>query len=337
MRRRLLGPLVLVLALVVLVALGLRDRLERMPLFGGEVIANRGIAADVDSGAAAKAVDPTSAADAQGPNMASYAVAEAKDAQEQADLAAKTSEAGGIQAPARLSLEAARTAMDDYEREVDCEYVRLAQAPAKVAERERQWRWLPVEIAQMERMAFDDAVSRVGRGCPRWSDDAAAYQQRRKQRRANAALAAQVGELRALLTNSGLEGQLAPTLAQAMYDALLSGDPKLIERIGYADMVWSGYGNRTMAERMGVRRELWTLVACDLGLDCLPGGPTLDRYCLRFGICGYPNLEATIRQWASGRTMEVLQNQRAELLQRIRSGQIAGLFDPPKNPLPGGP
>ena len=122
-----------------------------------------------------------------------------------------------------------------------------------------------------------------------------------------------------------------------MYDALLSGDPKLIERIGYADMVWSGYGNRTMAERMGVRRELWTLVACDLGLDCLPGGPTLDRYCLRFGICGYPNLEATIRQWASGRTMEVLQNQRAELLQRIRSGQIAGLFDPPPNPPPGGP
>ncbi len=333
MNRRVAGLLASVLAL--LLALGFRDRLESLPLLGGQAIANREIAAEVDPGSAAQTTDSKAATETPGPNMASYAVAYALEAENEADPAAATPDASGVETTARIGPEAARTLMDDYEREVDCEYVRLAQAPARVADREREWRWLPEEIAAMERMAFDDAVGRLGRGCPRWSDDAAAYQQRRQELRANAAVAAQAGELRALLANSGLEGKLAPTLARAMYDALLSGDPKLIERIGYADMVWSGHGNRTMAQTMGVRRELWTLVACDLGLDCVPGGPTLDRYCLRWGICGYPSLEATIRQWISDRTMEVLESQRAELLQRIRSGQIAGLFDPPPEPSAG--
>lgn len=327
----------LLLALVLLLALGFRDRLEGLPMFRGEGIASGEVAAGLDPESAAQASDSNDATDTQGPNMASYAVAEAQDAENEADPAAATSDASSAQTPAVLSPQAARTLMDDYEREVDCEYVRMAKAPAKVAEREREWRWLPLEIAENERMALDDAVGRLGRGCPSWSDDDAQYMKRRKLRRVNAAAAAKTGELRALLANSGLEGQLAPTLAQAMYDALLSGDPELIERIGYADMVWSGYGNRTMAQSMGVRRELWTLVACDLGLDCLPGGPTLDRYCLRNGICGYPSLEATIRQWISDHTLQALQTQRAELLQRIRSGQIAGLFDPPPEPPDGGP
>jgi len=326
-----------VFALALLLALGFRDQLESLSPFRADVKAQRADAANLDPDTAGQAADTKAASDAQGPNRASYAVAEAQVEQAETDSAATTPPTGDARTRAKLNPQAARALMEENEREVDCELIRTAQAPRAVAERERLWRWLPADIAEMERLAFDDAVDRLGRGCPRWSDDATARQQRRQQRQRNTAAAAQAGDLSALLANSGLNGELAPTLAQAMYDALLSGDPKLIERIGYADMVWSSHGNRSMAEAMGVRRELWTLVACELGLDCLPGGPTLDRYCLRWGICGYPSLEATVRQGISDRTLQVLATQRAELLQRIRSGQIAGLFDPPPNPSGDGP
>ena len=122
-----------------------------------------------------------------------------------------------------------------------------------------------------------------------------------------------------------------------MYDALLSGDPALIAALGWADQMRGIGFNRSVREEIVDRELLWTLVACDLGLDCLPGSPTLDRNCLRSeGICGSPNLHAAVQLLYPEFVVNLLYQQRDELLQRIRSGQIAGLFDPPPNPPPGG-
>ncbi|MGE4072236.1 MAG: hypothetical protein AB7E72_13785 [Lysobacterales bacterium] len=323
-----------VLALALLLALGFREHLQELSWFRGAAALGGETAPVTDPGAGAKSADAAASIDAQSPNIATYAVAESGT--ESLSSGPVVADTDAARTTTAISPQAARVLMDDYEHEVDCEYIRMAKLPGRTAGREREWRWLPPEIAAMERQAFADALSRLGRGCPRWSDDDAAYLQRHQQRRSNATLAAQAGDLRARLVNSGQEqDNPASTLIQAMYDALLSGDPELIARIGYADMVWTNNHNRPEAGRGWLRRELWTLVACDLGLDCLPGGPTLDHYCLRTGICGYPSVEATIDQWVSDQYRQTLENQRAELLQRIRSGQVAGLFDPPPEPLAG--
>ena len=304
----------------------------------GVWFANGGALAPPEAEDGAREVEAETA-NAESPNMASYALTPGDF--EPAELGAvPVQAAAGVEAPSiRLSPEAARSLMQERGRELDCELVLSATAPNALAKRERKWRWLPVHMAQAERQALKDAAGRLGRGCPRWKDDPDELKRRQAGRQAQLLAAVRADDLTARMTVvRPTTPQFVEQLPEAMYDAVLSGDPELIAQIGWADQSWRVSVHRSAPEDLIHRPFLWTLVACDLGLDCLPGSPTLDRHCLRDrGVCGSPNLDAAIRPLYPEILMTVLDEQRAELLRRIRSGQIAGLFDPPPPPPDGGP
>ena len=275
---------------------------------------------------------------AESPNIASYGITPGDPAR--AEISATTGQDPSSSEPPsiRLSPEAAHSLMEERRRELDCELVLSAMAPKALAKRERKWRWLPAHVAQAERQALKDAAGRLGRGCPRWKDDTDDLKRRQAQRQANLSAAAAAGDLAARVAPvRSPTPQMIEQMRISMYDALLSGDPALIAALGWADQMRGIGFNRSVREEIVDRELLWTLVACDLGLDCLPGSPTLDRNCLRSeGICGSPNLHAAVQLLYPEFVVNLLYQQRDELLQRIRSGQIAGLFDPPPNPPPGG-
>lgn len=137
-----------------------------------------------------------------------------------------------------------------------------------------------------------------------------------------------------------VDGVLRPLLVEAVS----SRDPEIIASIGQVASrggtalqaamptmpAMPTSGQRPSLPRGGYEpRALWTLVACDLGLDCGEASPTLDRMCLRDGLCGYPNVEAALRdgQITEAQLRET-EYRRQWLGNRIRSGQIAGMFDP---------
>ena len=304
----------------------------------GQWFANGGTLApaEADDGAPdAEAETPN----AESPNIASYALT--PGGSEPAEISANTAQESSSSEPPsiRLSPEAAHSLMEERRRELDCELVLSAMAPKALAKRERKWRWLPAHVAQAERQALNDAAGRLGRGCPRWKDDADDLQRRQAQRQANLSAAAAAGDLAARLSPvRSPTPQMIEQMQLSMYDALLSGDPALIATLGWADQVRGMGFSRSVREEIVDRDLLWTLVACDLGLDCLPGSPTLDRNCLRGeGICGSPNLHAAVHLIYPEFAVNLLYQQRDQLLLRIRSGHIAGLFDPPPLPPDGGP
>lgn len=62
--------------------------------------------------------------------------------------------------------------------------------------------------------------------------------------------------------------------------------------------------------------------------DCGADNQTLDRLCLSQGWCGYPNVEAALRDAQIGDDEAVQTELRRQLLvQQIRIGRIAGLFE----------
>ena len=275
---------------------------------------------------------------AEAPNIASYALAPGDTVPVDESAAESMELASNAMSRQKLSPEAASRLMQERRRELDCELALTARSPRELAKRERKWRWLPPQQAQAERQALQDAAGRLGRGCPHWKDGAEALEHRQAERQARLLRAFEAQELTARLnTSRPITEEFVAQLPEAMYDALLSGDPELIADIGWADLWWRVSANRSKPENFIDRAFLWTLLACDLGLDCLPGSPTLDRNCLRGeGVCGSPNLDAAIRPLYPEALMAVMDQQRVELLQRIRTGQIAGLFDPPPDPPPSG-
>ena len=78
------------------------------------------------------------------------------------------------------------------------------------------------------------------------------------------------------------------------------GDPTLLVEVGQihrnrGDLRIPGI---ELSGRWGGRpdpRMVWALVACDLGMDCGGTSSYLDQLCLREGWCGYPNVEAALR------------------------------------------
>lgn len=143
-----------------------------------------------------------------------------------------------------------------------------------------------------------------------------------------------------------VDGELRPLLVEAV----ASGDPEIIALIGHV----AGRGGSALQASLPTTptsgqqpyipgggyevRAMWTLVACDLGLDCGETSPTLDRMCLRDGLCGYPNVETALRdgQIAEAQLHET-EYRRQWLVTRIRSGQFAGMFDPAPAPAGGKP
>ncbi len=79
--------------------------------------------------------------------------------------------------------------------------------------------------------------------------------------------------------------------------------------------------------------EAWQLAACDLGYDCSAGGALQMSLCLRSAVCSAEAYEAELLQTLPPRQWQIIQGQRRELLDRLRRGDMRGVFDVPP---PGG-
>lgn len=82
-------------------------------------------------------------------------------------------------------------------------------------------------------------------------------------------------------------------------------------------------------------RALWILVACDLGMDCSASSRTLDWMCLLDALCGYPSVEAALRDGQiSEQSAAETEARRQWIVERIRSRRGHELFAP--IPVPAG-
>lgn len=225
-------------------------------------------------------------------------------------------------------------------RERDCEQAAYAMSERSKANTERFfWRWLPPEQVAVELLARRAAATRLAAGCPPLVDTPAAKNQRQLLRDRALAAARAAGDPVAQLRTWNQRSR-EPTAAHLahlrtlLYDALLSGDPERIASIGLYERPLDpeGWRRDPAAHYLPIA---WELVACDLGRDCGPTSLALDRMCLyqSSGTCGAASLEDALRYTTSPAIFERIQQRRQELLERIRSGQVAGMFDPPP-PLP---
>lgn len=232
--------------------------------------------------------------------------------------------------------DAARALMLKRRREDDCQLARFTHANA---ERElTDWPWMPPERVAAERAAIAAATTRLSAGCPPAPADEGERNRNRDRRLADLEAAMRSGDLHARLEGL-MSGPRTPEHVAhwraTLYDAVLSGDPEAFSRIWRLESRVMPMPSFSVESSIN-RDDVWALVACDLGLECGPGSRVLDRACMdsRNG-CGYDSLEAVIRDRSSDRQFEIIIARRRDLVERIRSGQIAGMFDPPPAP-PGG-
>jgi hypothetical protein len=139
--------------------------------------------------------------------------------------------------------------------------------------------------------------------------------------------------LRALAATSGsidIDGAQAIAMRQLLEQALLAGRPELLADVGRV------LGNSGMArtDLLGPYAgygalSLYSLLGCDLGAPCGRDSDVLRRNCAVAGYCSYPDYESMLFDAFHGaRERELIQAHRAELLRRIRAGEVIGLFDP---------
>jgi hypothetical protein len=342
MRRK---SLWLVVAAVVAIAgwLAWERRAQIAEAMGGRVTARDSLQAP---GADPAAAGPASA-DGGNESPGAAAPDDSSPAQ-RADESAPAAEAGSGMATARapgapaLTPAQARERMRERQRLQDCERVVHATSPDSASARERrEWRWLPPEQVALEQVGLREAAARVGQGCPPRPATPEARRRQQADMAADLAAAAAAGDLEARLrswryqdskTDGGREA-----LRALLYDVLLSGDAELIAQIG--EFQWQVNPSRqTTAEDLVPHGELWRLVGCDLGARCSRGSPALDRLCLSTSTaaCAAPSVAAALQGLLPAWQFQLLQQRRAELLARIRNGQIAGILDPPRQPAPGG-
>ena len=109
---------------------------------------------------------------------------------------------------------------------------------------------------------------------------------------------------------------------------MLSGDPEAIARMPILASI-AQPPNFLDPQNMVGHYELWPLVACDLGMDCGPASRALDRACLTQGAgCGYAHLADFHRDNMPAWQYRLLEARRREVVERIRTGNVAGLFEP---------
>lgn len=211
----------------------------------------------------------------------------------------------------------------------------LAQ-PDRLDYLEQQWRWLGEQAAQLERSNYTKARAAFIQRCGPWtldrdSDRATAIRAELLER-ANRSV--DLADRLRVLATDGSAGEAdaarVTDARQLLEAALRAGRPELLRDVGRAlqrsriatpDQLgpYAGAGAAT----------LFTLLACDLGMACGEGSEMLQLNCALRGLCGYPDYETLMFDaWHSARERELIQQHRALLLQRIRAGQIDGLFDP---------
>lgn len=211
----------------------------------------------------------------------------------------------------------------------------LAQ-PDRLSQLEQEWRWLGEDAAALERSNYARARSTFIERCGPWtmdraSDRAAALKVeliKRAQRSADLA-----DRLRALSSDSAADEADAARLAEArrlLETALTAGRPELLREVGRAlERSRMATPDQLGPYAGGGAATLFTLLACDLGMACAADSEIVQLNCAFRGRCGYADYETmAFDSWHGAREREVIQTHRAELLRRIRAGQIDGLFDP---------
>ena len=208
---------------------------------------------------------------------------------------------------------------------------------------EQQWQWLGDEARALERKTYIEARTWAIERCGEWalvpdSDRAKALKAQLIERaRQSSDLQDRLRALAAMTGAIEIDGSQAIAMRQLLEQALLAGRPDLLGDVGRvlnnslvarADLLgpYAGYGAVT----------LFSLLGCDLGASCGGDSDALRRNCALRGYCGYPDYETMLFDaWHGAREREQIQAHRAELLRRIRAGDVVGLFDP--LPLPGKP
>ncbi|MGE4072235.1 MAG: hypothetical protein AB7E72_13780 [Lysobacterales bacterium] len=239
-----------------------------------------------------------------------------------------------------LSPAEARALVRERRRFIDCQISRTTSLKWEDYREQNEWRWLPAELAEAERQSWRDAIGRLSQDCAPVPEDRELRWQLRRQRDANLQAAAEAGDLLARFRLEPRGERTPETEARVralLYDMVLSGDSEVIAQIGMADM-WLNTIDHDENIAAMLRLPAWQLLACDLGLDCRQGSLIFDQECTQnLAACSAADLSASLRQRYPDAMWDQIQAFRGEWLQRIRSGQIAGLFDPPPDPPPGGP
>jgi hypothetical protein len=199
---------------------------------------------------------------------------------------------------------------------------------------EAAWRWLGEDAARVERSRYAQARAWMSERCRPWTlaPDSERAQALKAELTRRAAQSADLrDQLRALeLAPPGPAEADAIAARRQLEAALASGRPELLRDIGrvlershYADPELLGpYAG-------GGASSLFTLLACDLGMPCGADSEPVRLNCALRGVCGYADYETLLFDaWHGARAAQILQQHRALLLQRIRAGQIHGLFDP---------
>jgi len=232
----------------------------------------------------------------------------------------------------------ARVAMRQRWREQDCQMARLYSTPTFVQRREQEWRWLPPDLVEQERRAVAAALTRLTADCPGEITDKAQLIRRSQESQAVLAAARTAGDLYARMEPARRGRDTAELAAEAratMYDVVLSGDMEAIARLGRLDFLLQNDAGTQSIDMFVDGSSLWPMVACDLGMDCGPASRALDQACQQIGNgCGYPNLEALVRDRSPPWQYRLTDQRHREIVVRLRSRWIAGMFDPAPPPQP---
>ena len=214
--------------------------------------------------------------------------------------------------------------------------------PDQSSQMEQEWQWLGNEAAALERASHAQARAWAVEHCGPWTldragDRAKALRERLLERaRASAELQ---DRLRALASDSALGEPDAARIAEArrlLEQSLLAGKPELLRDVGRA----LERSRMAMPDQLGPyagggASTLFTLLACDLGMPCGEHSEMLRLNCWLRGRCGYSDYETMAFDALHGaRERELIEQHRAELLRRIRAGDVVGLFDPMPLPPP---
>jgi hypothetical protein len=223
-------------------------------------------------------------------------------------------------------------------RLMDCAFLADPEQPARL---ESRWAWLSPELAALERDWQAQAKRAVANHCADWAVDASTPRFRWLHQALRNRLSRSPDPLdrvlAALLAEQRAEEAL-PAIRAQIEDLVRRGRGQ--EMAAMADVLWmSPWWSPSTAGAYagGNSMVLWHLVACDLGADCGARSHYLRRACAGSGYCGYPDVETLMHDAVLGQdAAERVAAARAALLERIRSGQVEGLFDPVPLP-PTGP
>ena len=206
--------------------------------------------------------------------------------------------------------------------------------PEPMMDFERNWLWLGEEAARVERSRYAQARTWMSERCGPWT--LAPGSERAQALRAElirrAAQSADVRDQLRVLEAASSEPSDTDAIAarRQLEAALASGRPELLRDIGRV-LERSRYASPGLLGPYagGGASSLFTLLACDLGMPCGADSEPVRLNCALRGVCGYADYETLLFDaWHGARAAQILQQHRALLLQRIRAGQIQGLFDP---------